>query len=695
MSARVLVLGLDAAESTLIDRWAGEGMMPAFAKLAESGRVGRLGNRMDTLPGAIWPELTSGRSAGRVPLYFHPRQLRTGEARRRPIEPHEIDPEDYFWTIASRGGRRVAVVDQVQTVDAPDLDGLQVFEWGLHDRYFERRTVPEGLLAELERRHGPHPVSDRQQGGSDRWACDNHGGTPAGYLALRRRLLDGVDNKTEILLDLLGRERWDLFVGAWGETHCAGHQFWHFHEGGGIGDAGTSTELAHCLRDVYRRVDAGVGRLIEAAGEDAWVLVFASHGMGPYIGGYKLIPEVLVRLGLGSGGGSAASAAVRRAQAAVKRLPKRHHERLRWLAGTWPVRTLQTLVGARLDPLESPRTRATSLLNNRCGAIRWNVRGREPYGSVEPGEELDRLTELLRAELYALEQPGSGERIVRRVVTAAEAFGDDHHPDVPDLMVDFRSDLGPLTACRSERVGLVEIDPVDPNYPRTGDHTTASRLWIRGPGAAGGPPVDADVLDLAPTVLRLLDLEPPARLDGRAIPSTFTDTNPRSRGRIRASQPAGERRASSHSRPARPIDLARSGSPKRSPIASAQAAGLAAGTRSPVTPGVTISGSPPRSEASTGLARAKASLTTTGAGSSHSLGTTTSRAPRYSRARRSRSRKPSRRTWVSRWRATRRRASAAMGPSPAIRSGTRGSARAASSRVRIPFSRLSRPAKRT
>ena len=87
MSAKVLVIGLDAAEATLLERWAAEGELPAFARLAEQGAVVRLGNSLETLPGAIWPELTTGISGGRTAQYYHPRQIRSGETALRKLEP--------------------------------------------------------------------------------------------------------------------------------------------------------------------------------------------------------------------------------------------------------------------------------------------------------------------------------------------------------------------------------------------------------------------------------------------------------------------------------------------------------------------------------------------------------------------------------------------------------------------------------
>ena len=103
-----------------------------------------------------------------------------------------------------------------------------------------------------------------------------------------------------------------------------------------------------------------------------------------------------------------------------------------------------------------------------------------------------------------------------RVLTAEEAFGPDHHPDVPDLLVVFRTDLGQIESCQSDRVGLVHRPLYLHEKPRTGDHTPQSRLWIAGPGV---PSVtgQARAVDLAPTVLRLLNVAPAADLDGQAI----------------------------------------------------------------------------------------------------------------------------------------------------------------------------------
>jgi predicted AlkP superfamily phosphohydrolase/phosphomutase len=158
------------------------------------------------------------------------------------------------------------------------------------------------------------------------------------------------------------------------------------------------------------------------------------------------------------------------------------------------------------------------LINNRCGAIRLNLKGREPFGGVEPGSEAEWLVDLIRQELRALKDPRTNQPIVEEIVTATEMFGSDHHEDVPDIMVVFRTDLGALEQCASESVGLVRVAINYPGYPRTGDHTTESRLWILGPRVRPGvSSSQGDVLDIAPTVLSLLDVPLPEWLEGRPL----------------------------------------------------------------------------------------------------------------------------------------------------------------------------------
>jgi predicted AlkP superfamily phosphohydrolase/phosphomutase len=505
---RVLVLGLDAADATLLREGADDGTLPTFARLYADAPELKLENTLSTLPGAIWPEIATGRSSGKTGFYFPPRQLRTGEAIPRPVEAHEVDPTS-FWTLASDASARVAVVDYPWWPLKPDLNGIQLAEWGTHDRPFGTEGLafsePPLLASELTARYGAYPMTTGGLTGSATCAaCDEHDASPAAYEALLTDLVTGIERKTQLLVDLLHQEEWDLFVTVFGEPQCAGHQMWHLLE---HASAQPSRQPADPVREVYRRLDRATAALMEAAGADAVSLVIASHGMAKPTGGLQLIPEVLLRLGLGSGRG--ATAGVRARMPA----PARKLARL-MLRGKLQQRAREA-VGSLAHPLTSPGTLAAALDGDRASWIRINVTGREPFGTVAPDRALE-LVEEIRRELLELVDPRTGEPIVARASTAREEFGPEAHPDVPDLMVSFREDLGVIDACESARVGRVQV-PYHAPARRTGAHpTTLTTAWIVG------APVEAitttgTVRDLAPTILDLLGVSPPAGLDGRSF----------------------------------------------------------------------------------------------------------------------------------------------------------------------------------
>jgi predicted AlkP superfamily phosphohydrolase/phosphomutase len=494
--ARVLVVGLDSADSTLVERWVAEGRLPALARLYEQGATYRLDNCWSTLPTSVWPELTSGRSPGKIALFFPPGQLYTGESEPRRVPPDDVDPTG-FWTIASDAGRRVAAVDLPWTVAPSDLNGIFLAEWGTHDRWFGTTSFPATLAGELHARLGDYPVR----------LCDHdYDGSVHGRERLAADLLEAVEHETRMLLELLGREEWDLFACAYGQFQCVGHNFWAYMDD----RDGSPASLQSAVYDVYAKVDEGLAAVREAAGPDALSVVMASHGMGPLVGGPQLLGEVLVRLGAGSGKGRAAE--VR------SRLPLGVRSTIRRLVPGPLRRRLQQAAGSLPAPLASPLTKAVALPADISGYVRLNLRGREPHGSIEPGAQAAAELEDLRSALLELRAPTSGEPLVSGILSADEAFGADRHPDVPDLMVSFRTDLGPLDACVSDRVGLAKV-PVRVAH-RSGDHTGEARLWLAGPGIAKNKGLGlAHALDVAPTVLALLDVPAPGGLDGRPLVS--------------------------------------------------------------------------------------------------------------------------------------------------------------------------------
>lgn len=507
MPARVVVIGLDAAEATLIERWAQEGVLPTFRALGERSAIFRLGSRSEHLPDIVWPELGTGRSGASIGWYRVPRQLFSGEARPRPIRPGDADLTA-FWEHAARAGARTGVLDVPWAAPSPGLGGLHVWGWSTHDKPFGTGSDPPDVLERIRRRRGDPPLLHDQASSS---RCDQHDDDIASYRRLLSALLDNCELHARLARSLLGEDEWDLFVVPFSEAHCAGHQFWHFHDPSSPWhDDAAPDDLREAVRRVYVRLDEAVGELLAAAGEDATALVFTSLGMGPAVGGWQVLPEVLVRLGYGSG--SAAAGRFR------SRLPGPAKRALRAVPARGAVQRLQEAAGSLPHPLESPATRACALENTPAGAVRLNVRGRDPFGSIEPGAEYDEACEELVAAIGELENASTGRPAVASVVRTNALF-EQPHANLPDLLVSFVADDGPIESVRSRRVGVVSRRFRTPALPRSGDHTTEARLWLSGPRFEAGNGRRADILDIAPTVLSLLGAPLPDELAGNPIPS--------------------------------------------------------------------------------------------------------------------------------------------------------------------------------
>jgi predicted AlkP superfamily phosphohydrolase/phosphomutase len=502
MPAKVVVIGFDAMEATLVEQWAGEGKLPTFRELGESATMFRPTNRVDTLPGTTWLEIGTGRLGGTIGWYWNRWQAVAGEAHLRRVGESDADMTA-VWKLASDAGHTVAAIDVPQAAPAPGLNGVQLREWGDHEIAFGLGSEPPSFADDVIRRFGPYP-------GPNGDACEVHE-TEADFRHLRRGLIDGAETKGRMLRTLLDEGDWDLFFAAFTETHCVSHQFWQFFdESSSWFEPTQSSELRTAIPDVYAALDSSLGHVLAGVDKETFVFVLLSHGMGQSYGGPQLLPEVLVRLGYGSGQGAASN--VR------SRIPASVKTAIKAIIRGSLRRRLQTAAGSLSQPLESPVTRAMAVPNGRRGAIRLNVKGRDPFGSIEPGAEYDAVCAELAEAIEELEMAGTGEPAVVSVVRTDSVYGEETHPNIPDLIVQF-AESRPLTAVRSARVGTVKAPIEEFAGDRSGDHTPHSRLWVRGPGIARGHVVEGgDLLDLAPTVLELLGAPVPEALHGKPLP---------------------------------------------------------------------------------------------------------------------------------------------------------------------------------
>ncbi len=175
------------------------------------------------------------------------------------------------------------------------------------------------------------------------------------------------------------------------------HMLWRYldpHHPGYVEDA----QLAGAIRKLYQQMDEAVGRVLEVADSETTVVIMSDHGFGPFKRGVNLNSWL--------------------ADQGYARL---HDPTLR---DGYP------LFG-NVD-WESTRAYAVGL-----NGLYVNLRGRERFGIVSPGQEYDQLLDQLESDLLALRDPVTDEAPIATVLRTRRDFEGRHLEEAPDLIIGY------------------------------------------------------------------------------------------------------------------------------------------------------------------------------------------------------------------------------------------------------------------
>lgn len=519
---RILVIGLDVGDGSLIRRWAREGALPVLASLLDGGATSPLETTAEALHVSGWPSLYTGSTVGEHGVYYTFQPAPGLQGYRR------FGPGSYgrptFWRLLSERGVRCTVFDLPYTHPEPGYRGIQLFDWGCWAQYGKTSSQPPAILRRLRRKVGPYPLG---------MEAHDLGLRGLDGAAMAHRLDSAIPVKARAICWLMEQQPWDLFFTVFGETHPGAHYCWQPDTGG--------EQLL--LKNVYVALDAAVGTIIDSAGPETSVVVVSGDGVGPNHSGWHLLPEVLARLGFTSAAGGEAEGQVGASARTLaesapadsgspagtgpgSRKPRRDLVRAvrdllpkdfrKALARRLPT-TIRDALARRVDTagIDWGNTRAFCLPTDLEGCIRVNLRGREPLGVVEPGAAYGRVLDEVEQALHELVDPVSGRKAVSRVIRADGAFPGPRRQHLPDLVVIWDPDL-PLTRLVSPKLGEVAAESPD---GRTGTHRAPGFLVARGPTIPrSAPPAGASVLDVAPTLLTAFGMDPPEHMAGNAWP---------------------------------------------------------------------------------------------------------------------------------------------------------------------------------
>lgn len=316
-------------------------------------------------------------------------------------------------------------------------------------------------------------------------------GLPADQAGLQKNLispetfLEGADHawdeQAAIIRHLLVGEEWDLFIAHYFAIDNAQHMFWRAMDAAHPAhDPAEVARLGDQVARAYRWLDRQAGELLSLVGDGVTVIVASDHGGAPIYRWFYLNA---------------------------------------WLREEGYLHTTPGSEGkAHVD---WTRTRACGF---GSGGIFVNVRDRDPQGLVAPGDEYEALRSELATRLLALTDPQTEGPAVKAVLRSEQVYPCARGGEVPDLLLALARGYG---LGRGEALGQVSDRPVlETNHTWwSGGHEgpylpqdIPGVLLMTGPGIPPDSQLNAPrIIDVAPTILRLLGVDVPPHMEGQAL----------------------------------------------------------------------------------------------------------------------------------------------------------------------------------
>jgi predicted AlkP superfamily phosphohydrolase/phosphomutase len=513
---KIVIIGLDAAVLTLLEPWMAEGKLPHLAALVQDGVSGPLESVVPPLTPAAWTSFMTGKNPGKHGIYNFMEQERdnygllfTSGANRRA---------ETLWKIANDAGLTVGVMNTPFTYPPEKLNGFQIS--GLDTPSPASAFIhPPELRREIEENLGPLKLDLRYLGFMTNF--DKRA-------QVLGELKASDEQWSRVALYLLNRHPQDVMMFTFMSIDTIQHYFWHYMDKNHFYHDAEGAELFRdSILQCYQRLDATVGEIIARLDRETTVLVVSDHGQAAVSDRTLYLNRILAQAGL------LAYKPVSFWKTLVQRTLLPGYELLRKnLTSAQKVAIARIFPKVR-DSVDGVVTSYSDIDWSKTQAFcheAWatppsvsiNLKGIKPSGIVEPAD-YEKVVAQASAALQAVKDPRTNQSVIRKIFRRDEVYSGPYADRAPDLTLEWwgESPFNTKPSLRSE-AGLPPLKIEKPHPLRMsewcGNHTLHGILVGRGPRLRRGVRYSgARLIDMAPTILALLDLPVPDDMDGRVL----------------------------------------------------------------------------------------------------------------------------------------------------------------------------------
>ncbi|MCL4473142.1 MAG: alkaline phosphatase family protein [Actinobacteria bacterium] len=511
--SKVCIIGIDGGTYDVIDYLVKKGRLPNFSSMMQNGSRATLYSTTPALTPAAWTTFYTGTNPGsHGAIEFF--KKKPGAYSLTPVNGGMVQGLP-IWTQASRQGKRVCVYNVPMTYPAAEVNGILIS--GMDAPKFDDKAVyPDSFMEPLLEAIPDFDIEPT----TNVPRLVNRSADPVNrYIAELRKYLD---LQIRTIRYLTGLEEWDLFVGVFRSPDAFSHAFWREVEKVMHEPAAVSAEevlKAEAVFSCYEAIDSEIGDI-----SDTWkdhnLVMMSDHGFGS-LHKEVCLNRVLAKAGL---------LAFRK-----KTLKHRIKERVLGSALLVPPRARSLIkrflrinrqavfMDLYIEDIDWELTSVYAL--SQFGTLYMNDRNGNPNGTVAEGRAWEEVIAETEKVMMSLVDPEDGLPVVNEFHRCEELFSGGLSHEMPAAVVVMRngSYRGVFGTCAELSAKPVIRTP----YPDwgilapTGCHRREGMLLLHGKDVTGEDQEPANMVDVAPTVLRLMHLPVPSQYEGEALGSVI------------------------------------------------------------------------------------------------------------------------------------------------------------------------------